>query len=602
MTEFLAGDTVRVELPRGYSKRGVLGISVLFTTSPEARFQGAVGRVTQINPRGPHTVHQYLVDFRGHDNSKLGIPWQAHWFREEWLTLVESGASVAEAARSAAPAAAVAAPGSGGDEQSPPVTAGAGPGRADPSPAQDSQETARLASTGDASVAPPPSDTLASASSSPSGAGPTGDADRPSVPRATLDASPATSATNDMVSSAPSSASGRAPDLAAIRAVEHRSARGLTPMQPSADALSPIEHPSAHVDGDRTDAVDGVPPAIGVDGVDQKRDATADTLADLLALDRAFDATASDDDEAEIARQAARDAASAIARSGAAESADAAGAAEGTPQEVGIAHPGAIADVVERSKHGSIDLSMLAPSEPRPDDDTSETSQRMDIAAATPATVDDAGEQPPAVDPDASAPRLFEMAASASIAETMARPTTGHDDAAEEPGDVLGESVASTIDVGKGPIDIAALAEDPAFSSEASATAPELSEMAQQAASDIATSLVGSGSIPSAGSAPLGAPVAGELPAEPAPSQGTVGRASGPGWVRGDGSRYCPPAFPIKGNERSMIYHRPSDDSYAPTIPEVCFAGEPEAAAAGYRSRAAAHPAPAKKDHRKNRH
>jgi hypothetical protein len=89
MPEFFVGDTVRVEMPRGYNKRGVLGISVLYTTSPEAKFEGAVGRITEVNPRGPYTIPLFLVDFRGHDNSRLGIPWQAQWFREEWLSLVE---------------------------------------------------------------------------------------------------------------------------------------------------------------------------------------------------------------------------------------------------------------------------------------------------------------------------------------------------------------------------------------------------------------------------------------------------------------------------------------------------------------------------------
>jgi hypothetical protein len=89
MTEFNVGDTVRVEMPRGYNKRGVLGISVMYTTWPEARFEGATGRVAEINPRAGFGVHQYLVDFRGQDNSRLGIPWQAQWFREEWLALVE---------------------------------------------------------------------------------------------------------------------------------------------------------------------------------------------------------------------------------------------------------------------------------------------------------------------------------------------------------------------------------------------------------------------------------------------------------------------------------------------------------------------------------
>ena len=95
MPEFQVGDIVRVEMPRGYNTRGVLGISLLFSTSPEAKFEGAIGTITQINPVGTHTVHQYLVDFRTHDNSRAGIPWQAQWFREEWLALKERPESVA---------------------------------------------------------------------------------------------------------------------------------------------------------------------------------------------------------------------------------------------------------------------------------------------------------------------------------------------------------------------------------------------------------------------------------------------------------------------------------------------------------------------------
>jgi len=98
MAAFMVGDIVRVGLPRGYNKRGIYGISVLYTTSMEARFDGAVGRVTQINPRGSHGIPLYLVDFRGHDNSRLGIPWQAQWFREEWLTLVERPSTEAASA------------------------------------------------------------------------------------------------------------------------------------------------------------------------------------------------------------------------------------------------------------------------------------------------------------------------------------------------------------------------------------------------------------------------------------------------------------------------------------------------------------------------
>ena len=97
MPEFQVGDIVRVEMPRGYSMRGVLGISLLFSTSPESRFEGAIGTVTEINPLGSHGVHQYLVDFRTHDNGRIGIPWQAQWFREEWLALQERPEAVAAA-------------------------------------------------------------------------------------------------------------------------------------------------------------------------------------------------------------------------------------------------------------------------------------------------------------------------------------------------------------------------------------------------------------------------------------------------------------------------------------------------------------------------
>jgi len=76
-------------LPRGHNKRGVWGISVLYSTSPEAKFDGAAGVVTAINLTGPYSLPQYLVDFRSQDNSRLALPWQAQWFREEFLEPVE---------------------------------------------------------------------------------------------------------------------------------------------------------------------------------------------------------------------------------------------------------------------------------------------------------------------------------------------------------------------------------------------------------------------------------------------------------------------------------------------------------------------------------
>jgi hypothetical protein len=89
---FAVGQAVQVQLPKGNNKRGVHGVSVLYTTSMEARFEGATGAVTQVNPRGPYGLPVYLVDFRGHKN-RVAIPWQAHWFREEWLTAVEPAAA-----------------------------------------------------------------------------------------------------------------------------------------------------------------------------------------------------------------------------------------------------------------------------------------------------------------------------------------------------------------------------------------------------------------------------------------------------------------------------------------------------------------------------
>ena len=88
MARFSVGDAVKVSLPKGANKRGVMGIHVMFTTSQEARFEGATGTITEINPRGPYGIPLYLVDFRGHDN-RVAIPWQSHWFRETWLVAGE---------------------------------------------------------------------------------------------------------------------------------------------------------------------------------------------------------------------------------------------------------------------------------------------------------------------------------------------------------------------------------------------------------------------------------------------------------------------------------------------------------------------------------
>ena len=56
-----------------------------------------------------------------------------------------------------------------------------------------------------------------------------------------------------------------------------------------------------------------------------------------------------------------------------------------------------------------------------------------------------------------------------------------------------------------------------------------------------------------------------------------------PGAIRGDGGYICPPVYPIKGNAQSMLYHLPTNPSYAQTIPELCFTTVEAATSAGYR-------------------
>lgn len=53
--------------------------------------------------------------------------------------------------------------------------------------------------------------------------------------------------------------------------------------------------------------------------------------------------------------------------------------------------------------------------------------------------------------------------------------------------------------------------------------------------------------------------------------------------VPGDGTKDCPPGYPIKGNADSGIYHKPHQGSYDRTIPEYCFASPEAAEAAGFR-------------------
>ena len=56
------------------------------------------------------------------------------------------------------------------------------------------------------------------------------------------------------------------------------------------------------------------------------------------------------------------------------------------------------------------------------------------------------------------------------------------------------------------------------------------------------------------------------------------------GAVEVSGVQDCPDGYPIKGNADSLIYHVPASPVYAATQPEVCFATEEDAVAAGYRA------------------
>ena len=54
-----------------------------------------------------------------------------------------------------------------------------------------------------------------------------------------------------------------------------------------------------------------------------------------------------------------------------------------------------------------------------------------------------------------------------------------------------------------------------------------------------------------------------------------------PGAVRGDGSRDCPPAYPIKASQSAMRFLEPASSAYDATIPELCFSSARSAEAAG---------------------
>jgi hypothetical protein len=91
VSDFNLGEEVRVEMPKGINRRGIPGISVMYTTWPEARFDGAVGTVIEIDPRSKYGIPLYLVDFSQHKN-QVAIPWRRQWFRAAWIVPVQDRA------------------------------------------------------------------------------------------------------------------------------------------------------------------------------------------------------------------------------------------------------------------------------------------------------------------------------------------------------------------------------------------------------------------------------------------------------------------------------------------------------------------------------
>ncbi len=84
MSEFSLDDVVKVVMPRGKNNRGVEGVHVMYTTSQEAKCDGAVGTIIDIKPDGTHGIPLYLVDFTRNEN-KWMPPYVRYWFRSDWI-------------------------------------------------------------------------------------------------------------------------------------------------------------------------------------------------------------------------------------------------------------------------------------------------------------------------------------------------------------------------------------------------------------------------------------------------------------------------------------------------------------------------------------
>lgn len=82
--QFDNGDMVKVVMPRGKNARGVEGIHMMYTTSQEAKCDGAVGTIIDIKPEGTHGIPLYLVDFTKNENRWMP-PYIRYWFRADWI-------------------------------------------------------------------------------------------------------------------------------------------------------------------------------------------------------------------------------------------------------------------------------------------------------------------------------------------------------------------------------------------------------------------------------------------------------------------------------------------------------------------------------------
>jgi hypothetical protein len=82
--QFENGDVVKVTMPRGKNARGVEGIHMMYTTSQEAKCDGAVGTIIDIKPDGTHGIPLYLVDFTKNENRWMP-PYIRYWFRADFL-------------------------------------------------------------------------------------------------------------------------------------------------------------------------------------------------------------------------------------------------------------------------------------------------------------------------------------------------------------------------------------------------------------------------------------------------------------------------------------------------------------------------------------